>query len=98
MLEGAELDGNGRAALYGDSLTVRSEVFVCLDISTGQARPFRATGSVRLLGARFTGDLDLGGAQLTVAGEPARPARAGDDWLKEASISPVASAPLAKSG
>ena len=68
MLDGAQLDGNGRAALYGDSLTVRSEASFRADLSTGRARPFRATGSVRLPSARFTGDLDLSGGQFTPAG------------------------------
>ncbi len=72
VLDGAELDGNGRIALYGDSLTVRSEASFRPDVSEGQARPFRATGSVRLLGAKFTGDLELSGARLTPAGS--RPA------------------------
>ncbi|MFF3907613.1 hypothetical protein ACFYZJ_16790 [Streptomyces sp. NPDC001848] len=84
VLEGAELDGNGRAALYGDSLTVRSESSFRPDVSAGQARPFRSTGSVRLLGAKFIGDLDLGGARLTAAGN--RPALHGRGMTVEGSL------------
>lgn len=76
LLTGAALDGNGRAALYGDSLTVASEASFRPSRTPEGPRPFTATGTVRLLGARFAGDLDLSGARISAtAGRPALHAR-----------------------
>jgi hypothetical protein len=62
VLNGARLDGLGRPALYADALSVAGEA----SFRPHRDEPFTATGSVRLVGARFGGDLYLSGAQLTV--------------------------------
>ncbi|WP_269858924.1 hypothetical protein [Streptomyces sp. RPT161] len=72
VLDGATLDGLGRLALHGDSLTVASEASFRPYPVKGGERCFTAHGTVRLSGARFDGGLDLGGARLTpTKGQPA---------------------------
>ncbi len=72
LLDGARLDGLGRLALHGDSLTVASEASFRRSRVEGGARCFTANGTVRLSGARFDGGLDFGGARLTATkGQPA---------------------------
>jgi uncharacterized protein YjbI with pentapeptide repeats len=72
LLDGATLNGMGRPALHGDSLTVASEASFRPRQVADTERPFTAHGTVRLSGARFDGGLDLGGARLTaMKGQPA---------------------------
>ncbi|MEU9129718.1 pentapeptide repeat-containing protein [Kitasatospora sp. NPDC048540] len=74
LLTGARLDGRGGTALHGDSLRVASDASLRPAQLPGQRepRPFTAIGTVRLPGARFAGELDLGGAHLTpTPGQPA---------------------------
>lgn len=70
LLRGATLNGLGRAALHAPSLTVASEASFRAHRTKDEegnevVRWFTATGTVRLSGARFGGDLELSEARLT---------------------------------
>ncbi|MFB7664601.1 hypothetical protein ACFC1R_11745 [Kitasatospora sp. NPDC056138] len=80
-LTGARLDGCGRSALHGDSLTVASYSFFGPHRTEQGDQPFTAAGTVRLPGAKFGSGLTFNGARLTAtAGEPALQAK----WLQVA--------------
>lgn len=72
LFSGATLNGGGRSALHGDSLTVASEAFFRPHRTEDGAQRFTAVGAVRLTGARFGGELSFDGAELAPsAGQPA---------------------------
>ncbi|MBV9024725.1 MAG: hypothetical protein JO362_13255 [Streptomycetaceae bacterium] len=84
LFNGARLNGLGRAALHGDSLTVASEAFFRPYPAEDGSQPFTAKGSVRLTGARFGADLNLSGARLD--SPPGHPALHGGRMTVEGSL------------
>ncbi|MDF2255167.1 hypothetical protein [Streptantibioticus ferralitis] len=67
QLDGATLNGLGRPALHGDSLTVASDASFCPHRDVEDVQCFTASGTVRLPGARFGGGLNMSGARLDPA-------------------------------